>query len=96
MWVSKEGDTQLTSNSGVIGLRMGEYCMSLANKCLKQKLIVVVEANNSNFEFLGAVKPGGDFGLVVKRLSGIEGLDFEGTVVERKSAVLGGRGQSLG
>ena len=85
MWVDKKGDAQLTSNSGVIGSRMGEYGMSLANKRLSQKLTVVAEANNSNFEFLGVVKLGGDFGLVIKRLSSIEGLDFEGTVAERKS-----------
>lgn len=81
MWVIKEGDTQLASSSGVVGSGMGEYGMSLPNECPGEKLTVVAEPNNSNFELAGVVKIGGDFGLVVVRLSSVDGSDFQATVV---------------
>lgn len=78
--VGVEGDAEGLGGVGVVGARVGEDSVALADQGFGQELPEVAEADDGDFEVMGALEMGGrHLRFVVVGLSGVEGSHAEGS-----------------
>lgn len=75
--VAEERDAELASDVGMVGSRVGKDGVALAREGLGQELAEVAEAEDGDLELALRFEAGGDFGLVVVELGGVDGPDTE-------------------
>ena len=94
LWVGEEGDSEGLGRVGVVGARVGQDGVALADQGFGQKLPEVAETDDGDFEVLASLEMScRQLRLIVEQLAGVHGSHAEGSAALKTEGSSGGFGR---